>query len=134
MAPVTGRVSFVGRVINPQSRTFRVEVDLPNPDGALKPAMIANLQLTRDVRTAQLVIPLTSVLREEDKSSVFVVTSPGDGTMQIAERRTVVMGPAHQGRAVVESGLQAGDEVIVVGQTNVTEGDAISIANRRSTR
>lgn len=134
MAPVTGSVSFVGRVINPQSRTFRVEVNLPNPKGTLKPEMIANLQLTRELRVGQLVIPLTSVLREEDKSSVFVVTSPGDATVQVAERRAVVMGPSHQGRAVVTSGLQAGDEVIVVGQTNVTEGDVIAIANRRPTR
>lgn len=134
MQPVTGQVAFVGQVINPQSRTFRVEVELPNQDGALKPEMIANLQLTREVRTGQLVIPLTSVLREEDRSSVFVVTSPGDGTVQVAERRTVTMGPSYGGRVVVESGLQAGDEVIVVGQTNVTEGDAIEIANRTSTR
>ncbi|NNE70507.1 MAG: efflux RND transporter periplasmic adaptor subunit [Rhodothermales bacterium] len=134
MEPVTGQVAFVGQVINPQSRTFRVEVELPNPDGALKPEMIANLQLTRDVRTNQLVIPLTSVLREEDKSSVFVVTSPGDGTVQMAERRTVTMGPSYGGRVVVEAGLQAGDEIIVAGQTNVTEGDAVEIANRTSTR
>ena len=129
---VEGTVRFASSVIDPQSRTFRVEVEVDNPDGSLKPSMIANLLITRQTLENELVIPLTSVLREEDRTSVFVVTSPGDGTRQIAERRTVVLGPNHRGRAVIESGLQSGDEIIVVGQTNVTEGDAIEIAQRRT--
>ncbi|MBO6576405.1 MAG: efflux RND transporter periplasmic adaptor subunit [Rhodothermales bacterium] len=130
---IEGVVRFASRVIDPQSRTFRVEVEVNNPDGALKPAMIANLLVTRAVLDQRLVVPITAVLREEDRSSVFVVTSPGDGTVQVAERRPVVLGASYRGLAVVESGLQAGDEIIVVGQTNVTEGDAIEIANRTTT-
>jgi RND family efflux transporter MFP subunit len=127
---VEGTVRFASSVINPESRTFRVEVEVDNSGGQLKPAMIANLLVTRELRENEIVVPVSAILREESSSSVFVVTSPGDGTMQLAERRTVTLGPSYQGRTVVETGLRAGDEVIVVGQSNVTEGDVIEIANR----
>jgi membrane fusion protein (multidrug efflux system) len=128
--PVEGTVRFAASVISPESRTFRVEVEVDNSGGQLKPAMIANLLVTREKRENELVVAVNAILREENSSSVFVVTSPGDGTMQLAERRTVTLGPSYQGRTVVETGLRAGDEVIVVGQSNVTEGDVIEIANR----
>jgi RND family efflux transporter MFP subunit len=129
---VMGTIRFASQVIDPANRTFRVEVDVDNPGGQLKPSMIANLLVTRQTMENQLVIPQSSILRDENRVTVFVVTSPGDGTMQIAERRTIEVGASFAGRAVVLSGLTAGDEIIVVGQTNVTEGDAVEIANRSS--
>ncbi len=129
---MSGTIRFAGQVIDPANRTFRVEVDMANPGGHLKPSMIVNLLITRETMTEQLVIPQAAVLRDESRVTVFVVTSPGDGTVQLAERRTVTLGASFGGRAVVLSGLSAGDEIIVTGQTNVTEGDAVEIANRSS--
>lgn len=120
-----GTVTFAGQVIDPQNRTFRIELDLPNPDASLKPAMIANLQLTRVRLEDQLVVPQTAILRDENAESVFVVVQR-DGTAR-AERRTVTTGPSYGGRVVIESGLEPCDHVITVGQTNVTEGDAVVV-------
>jgi multidrug efflux pump subunit AcrA (membrane-fusion protein) len=112
----TGTVGFVSQVVDPDNRTFRVEVNLSNEGGRLKPAMIANLQITRARLEDRLVVPQTAVLRDENAQSVFVVTRT-DGTAR-AERRTVTTGA---------SGLEPGDEVIVVGQTIVTEGDQVIV-------
>jgi membrane fusion protein (multidrug efflux system) len=123
----TGTVSFSSSVINPQNRTFRIEIELDNPGGALKPAMIVSLLITRVRLEDRLVVPQTAILRDENSSSVFVVNrSSGQPT---AERRTIRTGASYGGRVVVEEGLFDGDEVIVVGQTNVTEGDAVEIAS-----
>lgn len=127
-APRRGRVSFVGSAVNPQSRTFPVEVTLDNPEGRLKPEMIVEVLITRNEIDGALVIPRTALLRDEDGESVIVVDRSGDGP--VATRRSVVLGPAYGGQVVVERGLEAGAEVLVLGQNNVTEGDALEIVEQ----
>lgn len=122
-----GTVSFVGSVINPQNRTFQIEIDLDNPDGILKPAMIADVKLTRRKLEGQMVIPQTSVLRDETGTSVYVVEM--DGSVTVAQRRSVSLGASYQGQTVVTDGLNAGDRVITAGQTSVADGDQVTVAN-----
>jgi len=125
-APRPARVSFVGNAVNPQSRTFTVELELSNPDGRIKPAMVANVLLTRARLTNVLVVPRESILRDERGESVFVVaqTEMGD----IAQRRRIRTGASFGGRVVVEDGLSAGDRLVVLGQTNVSDGDLVNVA------
>jgi membrane fusion protein (multidrug efflux system) len=122
-----GTVSFVGSVINPQNRTFQIEIDLDNPDGILKPAMITDVKLTRRKLEGQMVIPQTSVLRDETGTSVYVVEMDGSNT--VAQRRIVTLGASYQGQTVVTAGLSAGDRVITAGQTAVADGDQVTVAN-----
>lgn len=122
-------VSFVGSVINPQSRTFSIEVAISNAGGILKPAMIADLKVTRRVLENQMVIPQTSILRDENGTSVYVAVE--DGGQLVADRKPIRLGPSYAGMTVVADGLVSGDEVIVTGQTSVTEGDIVLIANQQ---
>jgi len=121
-------ISFVGSVINPQSRTFTVEVAMDNSSGVLKPAMIADLKITRRVLADQIVIPQTAILRDENGSSVYVATNGPTG--RIAQRRAIELGPSYAGQTVVVRGLEAGDEIITAGQMSVTEGDRIEVTSR----
>lgn len=126
--PERGRVTFVGSAIDPQSRTFPVEIEIPNPDGTLKPEMIVEVFITRSQLANVLVIPRSAVLRDETGNSVFVAAER-DGR-PVAERRYVTLGPSYSGRVLVESGLETGDRVLVLGQTNVTEGDAVEVVEQ----
>lgn len=125
-SPRTARVSFVGNAVDPQSRTFPVELELTNPDGRIKPAMVASVLLTRARLTNVLVVPQASILRDERGESVFVVaqTEMGD----VAQRRRIRTGPSFSGRVVVEDGLSAGDRLVVLGQNNISEGDLVNVA------
>ncbi len=123
-----GRVSFVGSAIDPQSRTFPIEISLENVDARLKPQMVARLYVTRQRVEDAIVVPRTAVLADENGTSVFVATRAGD--VVTAERREVVLGAAYGGQAVVQTGLTAGDEVIILGQSNVTQGDALEVVER----
>lgn len=120
-------ISFVGSVINPQNRTFTVEVIIDNNSGVLKPAMIADLKITRRVLENQIVIPQTSILRDENGSSVYVAVAGSNG--KVAERRAIELGPSYSGQTVVVEGLSAGDEIITAGQMSITEGDLIQVVN-----
>ena len=120
-------VSFVGSVINPRNRTFSIEIAIDNPSGVLKPAMIADLEVTRQVMMNQIVVPQTAILRDENGMSVYLAVDSPDG--KVAQRRSIVLGPSYNGRTVVSSGLQGGEEIIIAGQTSVTEGDAIEVTS-----
>ncbi len=128
---MTSSISFVGSVIDPQNRTFTIEVEITNPDRTLKPEMIADVFVTRRVLTDKLVLPQTSILRDETGSSVYVVRFDGTNTPS-AERRSIVLGASYGGLTVIESGLSDGDQVITTGQTLVADGDLLDIVNDAS--
>lgn len=127
----TGIVSFVGNAINPMSRTFPIEIVLDNSDQVLKPEMVASLFLTRDEIEDVLVVPQAAVPLNEEGHTVFVVVPDSDGQL-VAQRRSVTLGPSYDGNVVVERGLEAGDQVVVNGQYNLTNGDAVEIVNSTS--
>ncbi len=123
-----GAVTFAGSAIDPQSRTFPVEIEVDNADGQLKPEMIVQVYVTRETLEGVLVVPRAAVLRDENGTGAFVVNR--DGAEPTAERRDVVVGPAYGGRVSIERGLAPGEEVLVLGQNNVTEGDAVEVVEQ----
>ncbi len=126
-----GEVTFVGRAINVNNRTFPVEIELENKDQVLKPEMVARLFLSRESLSDVIVIPQDAVPLDETGHSVFVVVDD-NGTL-VAERRSVTLGSSYGGKVVVEDGLYAGDEIVIVGQYNLTEGDAVEVVNTEYT-
>ena len=124
----TAEATFVGNAIDPESRTFPIEVTVPNQDGRLKPSMGVNLRVTRAVRDSALVIPRSAVLRDETGPNVYVADR--SDTTVVARNRSLTLGPATGGRVVADSGLAAGDEVIIVGQNNVSPGAPLEVAQQ----
>lgn len=127
LEPRTGPVRFVGRAIDPSTRTFAVEVELSNEDGELKPEMVARIELTRATIEDALVVPQNAVLTDDRGESVFVVVREGEQIASV-ERRRVQTGVRSQGRVVISKGLSEGDEVVVVGQANINTGDQVTVA------
>jgi membrane fusion protein, multidrug efflux system len=125
----TGRTRFVGSSVSEQNRTFPVEVAIPNTGGTLKPGMVARVRLVRGAPAAALLVPREAVLRAEDGYIVYTVQD--EGGRLTARATSVVTGPGAGNRVVVESGLQPGDLVVVIGQHQVANGDAVKIVQRR---
>ena len=121
-----GAVTFAGRAISAETRTFPIEVQVDNPDGRLKPEMVARLVVTRSQRDSALVVPRTAVVRDELGTHLFVAV-PTDSTV-VAEKRDVVLGSRYAERAVVLSGVQRGEQIIVAGQNNLAPGDPVNVA------
>ncbi|NNF03651.1 MAG: hypothetical protein HKN17_04210 [Rhodothermales bacterium] len=92
--------------------------------------MIADLFLTRRVLEDRLVVPQTSILRDENGFSVYIVDRSGGAPA--ARRVAVETGPTFGGDTVVTEGLTSGDEVIVTGQNSVTDGDGLEIISTES--
>jgi membrane fusion protein, multidrug efflux system len=122
-----GAVDHVGAAVDRSSRTFTVEIGVPNPGLPMKPGMVANIQIARQPVTDAIVVPRHAVLRSEGGYVAYVAV-PARGGWQ-AEARTVVPGVARGDEMVIEAGIEAGDRVVVVGQQRVAHGDALVITN-----
>jgi len=74
----TGRVSFIAPVLNPQTRTVQVRVELPNREGRLRPAMFAQVELAAGERSASVLsIPLSAVIDSGTRQVALVQVAEG---------------------------------------------------------
>ena len=122
-----GDITYVGSAVDPQDRTFPVELTLANPGGLIKPEMVANIEIVRETRSDVVVVPREVLLRVEDGYVAYVVEGPGDDGL--ARSRFVRLGPAQRNLVVVEDGLGAGDRLVVVGQQLIADGDRVRVVN-----
>jgi cobalt-zinc-cadmium efflux system membrane fusion protein len=104
-----GKLSFVAATVNPDTRTVRARMDLPNPGLLLKPAMLARIRL-QDAPERRLVVPVTAVVREGNRDVVFVETGPNKFLMQ-----PVTAGGTFGERRVIAEGLREGQRIVVDG-------------------
>ncbi len=123
----TGTVDFVGTAVDAGSRTFQVEVLVPNPGLGIKPGMVADVRIARRTLEGALAVPRHAVLRRENGYVVYVARQTENGWR--AEARSVEPGPSRGDRVVIDGGLEAGDRVVTVGQHRLAEGDAVRIGN-----
>jgi cobalt-zinc-cadmium efflux system membrane fusion protein len=106
---ITGKLIYVGRTVNPQSRTVLVRTELENKEGRLKPAMLATM-LIAGKPVEQLVVPGPAVVRDGNDEQVYV--EAGDGQYRLTK---VKLGAESDGMRVVLGGIKAGDRVVVEG-------------------
>jgi membrane fusion protein, multidrug efflux system len=121
----TGRVSFVGNVIDASSRTFPIEVEVDNPDLLFKPEMTVELLVTRSFHENVITVPRTALIRDETGLNVFIVNR--DEERPVAEFRAVETGRSSGGQVLILEGLYVGEEVVVAGQGNLSHGDQVSM-------
>jgi membrane fusion protein, copper/silver efflux system len=105
----TGNISYVYPTVDPQTRTVKVRIQLPNPGFLLKPQMFADAQVRVDYGT-KILVPEEAVLNSGTEQHVFVVHPGG-----MFEPRKVSVGPVVDGNAVILSGLKAGETIVVSG-------------------
>jgi membrane fusion protein (multidrug efflux system) len=122
-----GRISYVGAAIDPRSRTFPIEIVMENPDGLVKPQMIANVRVATERLEDVIVVPRDVLIRTENGYQAFVVAGPAGE--EVAEARDVTLGASFENRIVVTGGLEPGDRLVVRGQQLVDPGDRVEIVD-----
>jgi membrane fusion protein, multidrug efflux system len=112
--PHKGEVDFVDNALDPATGTIRARAILPNPDGVFTPGLFARVRLLGESKKDALLINEQAVLTDQDRRYVYIV-----GEKNSAERRDVKLGPRVEGLLVVESGLKAGERVIINGMRKI---------------
>ena len=118
------KISFVGKNIDPLSRSFPVEVKLPSST-ELRPNMTAVIRVIFESFPSALCVPVNVVQDINGEKVVYIAEK--DGNQMIARRRIVKMDGVYDNLAHVLSGLQAGDRIITVGYQGLNDGQFIKI-------
>jgi RND family efflux transporter MFP subunit len=106
---LTGKVAYIYPTMNEQTRTASLRLEVPNPDGKLKPGMYANVFLRTDLGE-QIVVDDQAVLDTGTRQIVFL--EAGEGRLVPQE---VVVGSRSDGQAVILKGLSGGERIVVSG-------------------
>jgi len=120
----TASISQVGDFINPDSRTFKVSVNLPS-NGQFKPNMMASAQVVDYASTGVLTLPNRLILQDtkgQNYTYVFVAAENGLGKV---ERRELTLGVSNNDATEVLGGLKAGEQVIDRGIRSVQTGETV---------
>lgn len=110
-AELTGAVTNIGAVIDPDTRSVSARVQVANADGVLKRQMYVQVRIQSREPQQGLLIPVSAVLRN-DENLPFVYVLAADGSYA---RRAVALGPRVNDRVVIPQGLHTGDKVVVDG-------------------
>lgn len=108
---VSGAVSAILPANALDSRTVQVRVELPNPDGHLRPGMTAQVRLAQTSGQAVLLVPSEALIRTGKR--VLVMLAEAGGHYRPVE---VEAGAENQDQTVIRSGLQEGQQVVASGQ------------------
>jgi multidrug efflux system membrane fusion protein len=112
--PHRGTLDFVNNQLDPGTGTILVRAVLSNAERRFTPGLFARVQLVGSAAHAALLIHDQAVMTDQDRKYVYVV---GEG--DTAMRKDVVLGSAVDGLRIVESGLAAGDKVVVNGMKKI---------------
>lgn len=117
------RVTFVSTTVDPLSRTFTIEANLPS-DRNIKPNMMAQVQINDATSKNALAIDQNYVQSTEKGNVVYVAVT--EGNKKVAKAKEVKTGLSYNGKVEILSGLSAGDALITLGYQEVSDGQPIS--------
>jgi membrane fusion protein (multidrug efflux system) len=127
--PERGRALLVNREVDARTGTIQVRAEFPNPGNVLRPGQYARIRAVTEVRKSALLVPQQAVSELQGIYQVGVV-----GQDNKAAIKTVKLGPQFGDMWVVESGLEAGENVIVDGLQRVKTGMTVAPAQFKDTQ
>ncbi len=120
-ASVSARVARTGGTLEPASRTLRVEIDVSNPSGRLRPGMTVRVSLELRKLPASVTVPIAAVRAQGSERLVFIVR---DGKAKQVKVKTGLESPDW---IQIVDGLSGGEDVIVASAGLLNDGSAVSV-------
>ena len=119
-----GMVDFAEPQVDPETGTFSVRAEMPNPERAILPGQFTKVKVLLDIREDATVVPQKSVIIEKGGSYLYIMRA--DSTVV---KRFVELGPEFQNNIVVERGLNPGENVVVEGYHKLSPGIKVKVAD-----
>jgi membrane fusion protein, multidrug efflux system len=122
------KVSAVSQVIDPDNRTFMLEINIPGTEKNIRPNMIAVMVINDYVSENAIVVPQNTIQKTGSEDFIFVAEK-NENEQWVARRRVVIPGRSYANRAEILSGLNAGEKIISYGFQNLADGQPIAVVN-----
>ncbi len=124
----TGHISRISPSADQNSRSFEVEVTIPNEQGLLRPGMIASLNTNEGTATEvpSLIVPLSAVTHAPENPDAYavMVMEQREGKT-FAQLRPVTLGESVGNAIVIKSGVTTGELVVTTGVSQVVDGEQV---------
>jgi membrane fusion protein (multidrug efflux system) len=120
---ITGVVRVTGKVINTGSRSFYVEVKIPN-DKDIRANQIAIVKLQDYAATNAITIPVNTL--QTDEKGKYVLVGESENGKMVTRKKSVTIGQLYNERIEVKSGLKTGDQLITDGFQGLYDGQSIT--------
>jgi RND family efflux transporter MFP subunit len=121
--PLAGRVARISPILDPQTRTAPVEIELENAGEHLKAEMFARVDLNLDTEREALLVPRDSLVYRNDRQGVFLIEA------EIARFQPVKTGLAEGDRVEIVDGVSESDTVVSRGANLLQNGDPVQVLN-----
>ena len=128
---VKSKVRQVGSFINPNNRSFKIEVPVKNQSGNIKPNLTAKLQIN-DYTDAEAILIPQSIISENAKGEqyIYVLKDKKLNNEAVAERLIIETGKTQGDMIEVTKNLAADTEIIMEGARSVTNGQVVKVINK----
>ena len=128
---VNSKIRQVGNYINPNNRSFKIEIGVPNLNGKVKPNLTAKLKLNDYTNTNALLIP-QSIISENSKGEqfIYIVKDKKENDQAIAERLIIETGKTQGDFIEVTKNLLVNAEVVMEGARSVNNGQVVKVINK----
>lgn len=123
---LNSKIASVSQVINPENRTFIVEVYLPKVNFVVKPNQVVVLQLRDYVSEATLAVPTRIIQKDEEGQFIFVVDNRGD--KMLARKVHITTGITSKTETEILEGLEGNEMIVNEGYRDLTEGVEVVLA------
>jgi len=128
--PVTGRefdltIEAVSQVIDPDNRTFQIEIKFPKTEQNIRPNMLAVLEINDYSNPEALTVPVSLVQETGDEKFIFIAREVNGEW--IAAKRTVTTGERYAGRVEIRTGVDEGEHVVTLGYQNLADGQKLAV-------
>ena len=117
---LTTKISFAAKTIDPTSRSFNVEVNLPSKK-SFRPNMVAILKIVDYSKNNAVTVPIKAIQKSERGDYVYIAENGK------AKKVAIKVGNVYNGEAEILSGIKVGDQVVTVGINTLNEGDSVKI-------
>ena len=121
----TGTLTLVDNQVDVSTGTIHLKATFANADERLWPGEFVTARVTLSVRKNAITVPAQTVMRGENGTYVYVIKT--DDTVT---RRAVTVGLTQDNLAIIESGLKAGEHVVVDGQYRLSDGAKVRYSTR----
>jgi membrane fusion protein (multidrug efflux system) len=121
------KISQTGSFINPNNRTFKAEINVPNKDQNIKPNLTARLKINDYTNEKAILIPQSIISENAQGEQYIYVLKEITGNNAVAKRIIIKTGRKQDDIIEVLNGLQSGDQIIQEGARSVKDGQTVKI-------
>lgn len=117
-----GKVRQISNFINPNNRSFGIEVSVPNPQNLLRPNQVAKLKVIDYVSKNAIVVPTNVIQQDGQKNNFVYIVTNSSGKTGVAKKAIVTTGQSSDNVTEVLNGINADDTIVTEGMNTISDG------------